>query len=131
MKMDVHMTGTIYDPLRKKNVARTPEEEVRQKMILWLNQVKGISLNHMMSEYSFHYNGLLYRADIVAFDRELKIETLVECKAPSIEIDRDVIEQGIRYNRVLKVKYIYFTNGVSLCGYERVGDGVDYTPIKG
>lgn len=119
----------MYDPLRKKEVADTPEEGVRQKMILWLNQKKGISLNHMMSEYSFHYNGLLYRADIVVFNRELKPEMLVECKAPSVKIDNTVIEQGIRYNRVLKVKYLIFTNGEVLCVYRRVGEGVEYCPL--
>ena len=44
------MKETIFDPLRKKDVARTPEEEVRQKTILWLHQAKGYSLNLMMSD---------------------------------------------------------------------------------
>ena len=30
----------IYDPLRRKWVARTPEEEVRQRVIAWLRDVK-------------------------------------------------------------------------------------------
>ena len=97
------MRQTIYDPLRRKEVAMTPEEEVRQKMIVWLNVRLGFSLNLMMSEYSFKYNGLQYRADIVVFDKNREIKLLVECKAPSVEIDREVIEQGIRYNRSLNV----------------------------
>ncbi len=124
------MRETIYDPLRKREVALTPEEVVRQKMILWLNGTLGFSLNMMMSEYPFKYNGLQYRADIVVFDKDRNIKVLVECKAPSVEIDRNVIEQGIRYNRTLNVKYIFFTNGTTLCGYKRVGDAGDYEAIS-
>lgn len=124
------MRQTIYDPLRRKEVAMTPEEEVRQKMIVWLNVRLGFSLNLMMSEYSFKYNGLQYRADIVVFDKNREIKLLVECKAPSVEIDREVIEQGIRYNRSLNVEYILFTNGVSLCGYRRRDGSSEYEAIS-
>ena len=124
------MRQSIYDPLRRKEVAMTPEEEVRQKMIVWLNVRLGFSLNLMMSEYSFKYNGLQYRADIVVFDKNREIKLLVECKAPSVEIDRVVIEQGIRYNRSLNVKYILFTNGVSLCGYRRRDGSSEYEAIS-
>ena len=124
------MRQTIYDPLRRKEVAMTPEEEVRQKMIVWLNVRLGFSLNLMMSEYSFKYNGLQYRADIVVFDKNREIKLLVECKAPSVEIDREAIEQGIRYNRSLNVKYILFTNGVSLCGYRRRDGSSEYEAIS-
>ena len=124
------MRQTIYDPLRRKEVAMTPEEEVRQKMIVWLNVRLGFSHNLMMSEYSFKYNGLQYRADIVVFDKNREIKLLVECKAPSVEIDREVIEQGIRYNRSLNVKYILFTNGVSLCGYRRRDGSSEYEAIS-
>ena len=78
------MRETIFDPLRKREVALTPEERVRQNMILWLQQALGYSPGRMMSEYSFKYNGLTYRADIVVFDKEGNIETLVECKAPGV-----------------------------------------------
>lgn len=123
------MKETIFDPLRKKDVARTPEEEVRQKTILWLHQIKGYSLNLMMSEYSFLYNGLSYRADIVVFNREKEVEILVECKAPSVALTPSVIRQGIRYNKVLNVKYIIFTNGISLYCYGRKGDSTEYEAL--
>lgn len=101
----------MYDPLRKKEVADTPEEQVRQHIITWINLDRGVSLNVMMSEYSFSFNKLTYRADIVVFDKEGKPLMLVECKAPDVPINREVMEQGIRYNRVLNVKYMMFTNG--------------------
>ena len=101
----------IYDPLRRKNVRRTPEEEVRQSVIAWLNSGLGTPMPLMASEYGFTYNGRQYRADIVVFDRSLNPLLLVECKAPSVPIGRSVIEQAIRYDRVLSVKYILVTNG--------------------
>lgn len=101
----------IYDPLRRKMVARTPEEEVRQAVIAWLRDVKGIPEMRMESEWGFTYNRRRYRADIVAFDRELRPQLLVECKAPGVRIDEKVIEQVVRYARVLPVRHIMVTNG--------------------
>ncbi len=116
----------IFDPLRNISVARTPEEEVRQSVVSWLNMEKGIPMHMMMSEYAFHYNSMQYRADIVVFGRDLRPLMLVECKAPSVSLGRDVLEQGVRYNRVLNVKYMLFTNGRSMYFCERVGDGPEY-----
>lgn len=101
----------IYDPLRREMVARTPEEEVRQAVIAWLRDVKGIPETRMESEWGFTYNRRRYRADIVAFDRELRPQLLVECKAPGVRIDEKVIEQVVRYARVLPVRHIMVTNG--------------------
>lgn len=101
----------IYDPLRRKWVARTPEEEVRQAVIAWLRDVKGLPETRMESEWGFTYNRRRYRADIVAFDHELRPQLLVECKAPGVKIDDKVIEQVVRYTRVLPVRHILITNG--------------------
>ena len=117
---------TIFDPLRKMEVARTPEEEVRQSTIAWLNAEKGIPLVMMSSEYAFQYNSMTYRADIVVFGRDMRPLMMVECKAPSVRLDRKVIEQGVRYNRVLNARYMLFTNGVSMYFCERTGDGPEY-----
>jgi hypothetical protein len=107
------MTGSdvIYDPLRRKWVARTPEEEVRQAVIAWLRDVQGFPTGLMESEYGFVYNRRRYRADILAFDRQLRPHLLVECKAPGVKLDAEVIDQVVRYTRVLKVNYVMVTNG--------------------
>lgn len=101
----------IYDPLRRKMVARTPEEEVRQAVIAWLRDEKGIPETRMESEWGFTYNRRRYRADVVAFDRNLQPVLLVECKAPGVKIDEKVIEQVVRYTRVLPVRHVVITNG--------------------
>ena len=116
----------IFDPLRKTDVALTPEEQVRQNVIGWLHTEMGVPMAMMASEYAFSYNGRKYRADIVVFGRDAAPLLLVECKAPGVRLDRKVLEQGIRYNRVLNVKYMMFTNGENMYFCERVGNGPEY-----
>lgn len=116
----------IFDPLRKKEVPATPEEIVRQGVIQWLHSQKNIPYPMMISECSFTYNKRVYRADVLVRAKDLSPLLLVECKAPHIKIDKNVIEQGIRYNRALNLKYLMFTNGKCTYFCERVGDGVEY-----
>ena len=120
----------IYDPLRRKWVARTPEEEVRQLVIAWLRDEAGIPEGLMESEYGFTYNRRHYRADILAFDRRLQPHLLVECKAPDVKIDGKVIAQIVRYTRVLAVRYIFVTNGTTTHVLERRADGSGYDYLE-
>ena len=113
----------IYDPLRRKNVARTPEEEVRQQVIRWLHENCGLSLARMSSEYGFTYNRRRYRADVLVFDRALQPLLLVECKAPGVTLDAAVVEQVLRYTRVLPVRFILVTNGTVTHVLRRSADG--------
>ena len=102
---------TIWDPLRKKEVALTPEERVRQWCIGVLNNSLGIPLHMMMSEVGFKLGGKQYRADILVYDRAAKPLAVVECKRPEVELTQEVLDQAVRYNMVLNVKYIIITNG--------------------
>lgn len=119
---------TVFDPLRKKDVPLTPEEGVRQAFIEYLHGTGGIPLVRMSSEWPFAYNGKRYRADIVVFDRNLRPDILVECKAPSVAIDRTVIEQAIRYARHLKPRIVALTNGKTTYGFILDSSGTNYTP---
>ncbi len=105
------MNRTVFDPLRKKSVALTPEEEVRQFFIGWLNRERNWPLALMASEYALKFNGRSYRCDIVAFNRELQPQIIVECKAPDVKLGQQVVDQVITYNMILKVPYIVITNG--------------------
>ena len=117
----------IFDPIRRKMVARTPEEEVRQHLIAWLTSEKKVPQTLMRSEFGFEYNGRRYRADILVFDRALHPLLLVECKAPDVRLDEAVIEQAIRYNRVLQVKFILISNGKTayLCRWNSARGGYE------
>ena len=102
---------TIYDPLRKKEVALTPEERVRQWCIGVLSEHLEVPLHMMMSEVGFKLGGKQFRADILVYDRNAQPLAVVECKRPEVDLTREVLDQAIRYNMVLNVPYIFITNG--------------------
>ena len=101
----------MFDPVRKKEVAHTPEEEVRQALIAHLHQMCKAPYHLMCCEYELKAGRKSYRADLVLFDKKGKPLLLAECKAPSVPIDRSVFEQIMQYNKVLKVPYLLLTNG--------------------
>ena len=103
--------NTIWDPLRKKNVALTPEERVRQWCIGVLADHYKVPMHLMMSEAGFKLGSKQFRADIIVYDRKAQPLMIVECKRPEVVLDKEVLDQAIRYNMVLNVKYILITNG--------------------
>ena len=115
---------TVRDPLRKKDVALTPEEEVRQWFIAVLRDGLKVPGHMMMSEVQMVYGqGKVLRADIVVWQRTGKPLMIVECKRPDVTIDSEVTDQALRYNNVLDVKYIVVTNGSKTFMFRREGDG--------
>ncbi len=114
----------IWDPLRKKMVALTPEEGVRQWFIdAVLKQTMGVPEHMMMSEVGFTLGEKSLRADIVVYGRDAKPLAVVECKRPDVELTGDVLMQVARYNMILKVKYVFMTNGTKTLGIAFAGDG--------
>ena len=103
--------ATIWDPLRKKEVVLTPEEEVRSWFIGILNEDMKVPMHMMMSEVGMKLGDKQFRADIVVYDRKLGPLAVVECKRPEQPITKEVLRQAIRYNMVLDVEYIVITNG--------------------
>ena len=108
----------IWDSIRQMWLLLTPEEWVRQHTIAWLIGNKGIPALRISQEYPVNINGQHQRADIVVIDERAKPYILVECKAPNIEIDNEVVMQATRYNAVVKARYILLTNGKKLYCYE-------------
>jgi len=107
------MKELIFDPVRKKRVAQTPEEGVRQQLIGYLNGNLGYPLSRMVCEYAVTINGLKYRGDLVIVDKNMAPFLLAECKAPTVKIGKDTFEQILRYNSALKVRYLLLTNGLT------------------
>ena len=101
----------VWDPLRRKEVALTPEERVRQWFISVLGDECGVPAYEMMSEATLSYGGKAWRADIVVYRRNMSPAMVVECKRPDVELTREVLEQALRYNLVLDVNWIVITNG--------------------
>lgn len=118
---------TIWDPLRKKEVALTPEERVRQWCIGVLNSCMGVPHHMMMSEAGFKLGGKQFRADILIYDRSAQPLAVVECKRPEVELTAEVMDQAIRYNMVLNVKFIMITNGTRTYVCQRIEKDGAYT----
>lgn len=106
---------TLFDAIRKKHVAATPEEKVRQGVIHYLIREKKFPRALLSVEASLKLNTLQKRCDILAYKNNQPV-MVVECKAPSVKIDQSVIDQVARYNLALKVPYLLVTNGLlGLC----------------
>ena len=103
----------IFDIIRKKFVVLQPEEWVRQHTIHMLIYDKHYPQSLINVEKSLAINGINKRYDIVVYNRQGKIEILVECKAPNIEITQGVFDQIARYNMTLKASYLMVTNGLN------------------
>ncbi len=103
----------IYDPLRKKYVAFTPEEWVRQHFVNYLTGWLGYPPGLIRVEAAFRLNSMLRRADILVHDRAGDPVLIVECKAPEVKITQDVFDQIINYNFSYEVRYLVVTNGIT------------------
>jgi hypothetical protein len=103
----------IFDPARKKYVALTPEEWVRQHLIHYLSKDKGYPLGLMKVEKEFKYNKLTKRADIIVCDRTGAPLLMAECKSPDVEITQGVFDQAVRYNLIMDVELMILSNGIN------------------
>ncbi len=101
----------VFDPIRKKWLVMTPEERVRQQLILFLLNVKRIPASHLSVERAITVNGLTKRYDLVVFGQDMKPHMVIECKAPHVELTQEVITQAGRYNKTLRAPILGVTNG--------------------
>lgn len=104
---------SILDPLRRKFVALTPEEWVRQHFVNFLLREKGYPAALIANEIHIDLNKLKKRCDSVVYNRDLSPLMIIEYKAPDVEITQQVFDQIVRYNIVLKVKYLIVSNGLN------------------
>lgn len=102
----------VFDPLRKKYVALTPEEWVRQHFVNFLIAHKGYPQGLMANEVMIRLNHTTKRCDTVLYRKDLTAQMIVEYKAPHIKITQEVFNQITRYNQVLRVDYLIVTNGL-------------------
>lgn len=126
----------VFDPCRKKYVKLTPEEYVRQFFIAYMVQHLNYPLHMVATEKLVCINCLRQRADIVAYDRNGMPLLIVECKATNVKITESVVQQALRYNIKLNVRYVVVTNGLThYCAEIRDGkciflSGIPVWPYK-
>ena len=102
----------IYDALRRKWVALTPEEWVRQNFVNFLVAERGYPAALMANEVEIKLNGLSRRCDTVVYDTRLQPRVVVEYKAPSVAITQKVFDQIARYNIVVNAGVLIVSNGL-------------------
>lgn len=120
--MKPFLNKTIFDPVRRKHVARTPEEEVRQFVIRYLTDHCQIPLGYISVETGFHVFEKFCRSDIQVRNRKGEAVMLIECKRPSVSLNDGVLEQAMRYNLHLQERYIIITNGLEFRCFEHHPD---------
>lgn len=121
--------NSIFDPIRQKWVACTPEERVRQAFVHMLTGTYGYPQGLIANEQSITVGQLHRRCDTIVYDRHLTPLMVVEYKNPSIPLSQKVVEQVFRYNSVLGVPIIAISNGPSTIVF-RVGyDGTPTTVL--
>lgn len=104
-------TQLVFDPVRRRWIALTPEEMVRQLLIQYLLHESHFPLSRMSVERKLTLHGMTRRYDLVLFDVKGNPFLLVECKAPIIPLNQDVLDQAARYNLTIQVPYLFVTNG--------------------
>ena len=102
----------IWDRLRDRWVALTPEEWVRQHFVEWLITEKHFPAALMGNEVSLTQNGIARRCDTVVADRTGNPLVIIEYKAPHINVTQKVFDQIVRYNMVLRARYLMVSNGL-------------------
>lgn len=102
----------VFDVIRKKFVALTPEEWVRQNFLWYLLNDKELPSGWCKIENKLVFNGLTRRSDILICNSIGEPRIVVECKAPEVALSAEVMDQIVRYNWVLKAPYIIVTNGL-------------------
>lgn len=103
----------VFDPLRRKYVALSPEEYVRQHFTAWMIDSFGYPASLMNNEVSLSLNDTKRRCDTVVFRSDGSPAVIVEYKAPTVAITQKVFDQIARYNMVLRSRFLIVSNGLS------------------
>ncbi|MBP3835017.1 MAG: type I restriction enzyme HsdR N-terminal domain-containing protein [Prevotella sp.] len=106
----------IFDVLRRKYVALTPEEWVRQHFVHYLIEHKGYPTALLANEIELRIGGKHLRADTLLYNKELRPHMLIEYKSPTIALTQKVFDQISAYNLLLHTDYLIVSNGMQhLC----------------
>ncbi len=113
----------IFDALRKKYLMLTPEEWVRQHVILYLTETLQYPPRLFSVEKELKVGTLKKRYDIVVYDNAHKPWMLIECKEPNVPVTDITLQQLMRYHQVLQCPYWVLVNGnTAYCAFVKEGN---------
>lgn len=101
----------IFCSIRKKWLVVTPEELVRQLLLIHLVTVLKYKKNLISVEKEIVVHGIKKRFDLLIYDTDYTAKMLVECKAPNVHLKQDAFDQVSFYNQEIKADYLVITNG--------------------
>lgn len=106
-------TTWVFDPIRRKQIVLTPEELLRQLVLLYLLETKKYPANRIRVEIGLTLNQRPKRCDLVVFDKQMQPWLVVECKSPKVPLTQATFEQVARYNLQFKAPFLAVTNGLA------------------
>lgn len=115
----------VFDSIRKRWLLLTPEEWVRQNFVQYLVRTRGYPSTLIALEKEMKLGELKKRFDILVYDKLHKPFMMVECKAPGIKVNENVLQQVLRYNMSIPVEYIIITNGDTSYGWKKGLTGLE------
>ena len=102
----------IFDFLRRKYVALTPEEWVRQHFTHYLVEHKGYPKGLLGNEIELQIGDKRLRCDSILYNKVAQPQMIIEYKAPSVPLQQKVFDQVSAYNLLLRVDYLVISNGM-------------------
>ncbi len=120
----------IYDRIRKKDIPFTPEEKVRQQVLIYLIEELGVPEYMIDEETALTYYKVdsQRRPDILILRKDENVGEVVpivviECKRNNTVIDGTIIEQTLYYADQLNCNYAMITDGqymdLAYCEFDR------------
>ncbi len=114
---EIKLSGTpekpkIFDILRRKYVALTPEEWVRQHFVHFLIHHKGYPQTLLANEVELRMGDKRLRCDSILYNKVLQPRMIIEYKAPTVTLSQHVFDQISVYNLLLHVDYLVVSNGL-------------------
>ncbi len=102
----------ILDFLRRKYVALTPEEWVRQHFVHFLVDHKGYPQGLLANEVELKIGDKRLRCDTLLYNKEARPRMIIEYKAPTVALQQKTFDQISIYNHLLKADYLIISNGL-------------------
>ena len=114
---DVKIRGTreqpeIFDFLRRRYVALTPEEWVRQHFTHWLVDHKDDPKGLLANEVALVCGDKTVRCDSIVYASDQRPLMIIEYKAPTVPLTQHVFTQISSYNLLLHVDHLIVSNGL-------------------
>jgi hypothetical protein len=108
----------IFCEWRHRWVRLTPEEWVRQQLLHRLVEQLGypaslIAVEVPLEKISCYRlpNTNKQRCDAVVYNNAMQPLLLIECKAETVSLTQQTLDQAVTYNRLLDVPYLLLHNG--------------------